>query len=160
MVELALLCFCVEAVFQESLEYETDMVDVFLQCSGEHQDVVQVYEDVVVYDVTEDIITEGLEDRGSIHQPEWHHQVLIVPMRRVKCCLPLISLLYLDQVVSVPEVQLRKEARLLQRGEGRGDEWDGIAVFDRDDIESAVIDAGPEGSILLDDEEEAGTCRG
>ena len=102
------------------------MGDVFLQCLGEHQDVVQVYEDAVINDVMEDVIDEGLEDHGSIRQPERHHQVLVV--------LPLISLLYPDQVVCLLEVQLCKEACLLQRGEGGEDEWNGIAVFHRDGL--------------------------
>ena len=126
---------------------------MFLQSLRKYQDVVQVDEDVVVNDVMEDIIDKGLEDCGSVRQPKRHHQVLVVPTGSVERCLPLISLLYPDQVVRVPEVQLRKEAHFLQRGEGRGDEWNGIADFHRNAVESAVIDAGPERSILLVDEE-------
>ena len=98
-MELALLCLCVEAVLQKPLE---DVGDVFLQCLREYQDVVQVHEDVLVDDVMEDVIHEGLEDR--VRQLEWHHQVLVVSPRRVKRGLPLISFPYPDQVVSILEV--------------------------------------------------------
>ena len=63
-------------------------------------------------------------------------------------------------MVAVPEVQLREQARLLKREEGKGDEWNGIAILHRDGVETSVIDAGPERTILLPHKEEAGTFRG
>ena len=115
---------------------------------------------MTIDDVVEDVIDQGLEYCGSIRQPEQHYEVLVVSPGRVERGLPLISFLYPDQVVRVPEVQLREEARLLQRGEGGVDEWDWVAVLHRDAVETAVVVAGPECPILLPDKEEAGAFRG
>ena len=61
-VELALLCLGVEVVLQKPLEDEADVGDVFLRCLREDKDVVQVDEDIMVNDVTEDVINESLEE--------------------------------------------------------------------------------------------------
>ena len=95
-----------------------------------------------------------------VRESERHHKVLVVPSWSVERRLPLISLPYLDQVVGVLEIQLHEEACLLERGEGRGDERNGVAILHCDGVETSVIDAGPERTILFPHKEEAGACRG
>ena len=112
----------------EALEDMTELFDMLLQVLREYEDIIQVDEYVVVDHIVKDIVYESLENRGCMHEPEWHHAVLIVSTWGIEHYRPLITLPYLDteQVVGIAEVQLGCP---LQGGEGGADEWERIAVL-------------------------------
>jgi len=53
-------------MFDKSLEYSTDLLDVFLEGIGVDQYVVDVNYYKLVQHVPEDIVYEGLEDRRTV----------------------------------------------------------------------------------------------
>jgi hypothetical protein len=77
------------------------------------QDVVQVNKYKYIEHIPEDVINQPLEDRGGISQAEGHVQILIMTTRGVKGCIPIVSLSDAHKVVSVPEVELRKDSSSL-----------------------------------------------
>jgi hypothetical protein len=97
-----------QMVLQEALE---DLSD---------KDFVEIDKHKPVQHVTEHIVDQGLEHCGCVGQTKRHNQVLVVSASRIEGCLPLISFLYLNQVVGVPKDQLRKDSRPLEKLEGRG----------------------------------------
>ena len=94
------------------------MGDVFLQGVRKYEYVVQVDEDVLVYDIPKNIINSGLEDSRCVSKAERHDQVLVVPPGRVECCLPFVSFFDPYQVVSVAKIKLGEILCSLKRGEG------------------------------------------
>lgn len=75
------------------------LLAVHIQVRGKDQNVVKVGKDKEVEEVTEDVIDQGLENRGGIGQTERLHEIFIVPLWCVECCLPLISHSYVNQMV-------------------------------------------------------------
>lgn len=65
--------------------------------------------------LAKDIINQRLEHSWGIGKTKRHDQILKVAQWRVKCCLPLIILMYLNQMVSIAKVQLRTEPSLVER---------------------------------------------
>lgn len=54
------------------------MCNVFLKCVRADQDVVDVYNNIVLQHVTEDVIYESLEHGGGFTEAKGHDQVLMV----------------------------------------------------------------------------------
>lgn len=75
-----------------------------------------------VYHVPEDIVDEGLKDWQVVSQSKRHYQVLILTCWVEKGCLPLIPLLYSDEVVSTSQVQFSKNLGFMElfQCSGRG----------------------------------------
>ena len=93
-VEFAFFGFGKQAIFQQSLEDETDIGDMFSHGFREDQDVIQVYKDIAIDDVSEDVIQQSLKTYGRVREA-------VVPPGCVERRLPLISLLDADQVLCV-----------------------------------------------------------
>lgn len=47
----------------------------------------------------EDLIHETMEDSRGIAEPEGHYYMFEMSIVRLECCLSLVTLLYVDQVV-------------------------------------------------------------
>ena len=58
-------------------------------------------------------------------------------------------------MIGVPEVQLHEYRGSLHEVEGRAHQWQGIVVLDLNKVDAPVVNARPQGSVLLPDEEEA-----
>ena len=50
-MKLAFFCFGEETVLQESLQYESNVVDVFLHRVRKNENVVEVYKNVLIDDI-------------------------------------------------------------------------------------------------------------
>ena len=77
---------------------------MFLQRTGENQNIVQVHKNKMINHVPETVIDQGLEHGWSISQAERHYLVLVVPRRGVEGRLPLVPLPDADQVVGISQV--------------------------------------------------------
>ena len=51
-----------QPVFQQSVEYLTDMASMFLGGPGKHQDVVKVYDNKGVQEILQRVVDQGLEN--------------------------------------------------------------------------------------------------
>ena len=92
---------------------------VFLQGVREDEYVVKVDEDILINDVPKNVIDLGLEDRGSVSEAERHNQVFVVSPGCVEGCLPFISFLDSNQVISVAKIKFSEVLCSLERREGR-----------------------------------------
>ena len=72
-VEFALLRLNIKSVLQQSLQNLSNVNPVLLHRLGEDQDVVEVNENGMVQHVPENVIDQGLEDRGGVGEPEGHN---------------------------------------------------------------------------------------
>ena len=93
------------------LENKPDVSDVFRQVLRKEENIVKIHKNESLEKVTGNIIHQGLED--YLVMPKHHHQILKMSHGRIECCLPLIFILYADQKIGVPEVQLSKDGRAL-----------------------------------------------
>jgi hypothetical protein len=90
--ELTFLRSEVEFVFLESLHYSSDHSQVFHQCLGEDEDVIQVHTDHSFHDeVSENVIHHGLEGGRAVHESKEHNQWFKQSSVCPECCLALIS---------------------------------------------------------------------
>ena len=69
---------------------------------GEDEDVIHVHKHELVKEVGQHIIYQGLENVWSVSKSKRHDTVLIMPIRSVERCLPLVSLSDAYQIVRVP----------------------------------------------------------
>lgn len=88
----------------------------------------------------EDVIHEGLEDSDAIGKAKRHDLVLKMSKRGVKSHLPLVSLSYAEQVVSISEVQLGKDLTSY-RGSKEG------SMRGRGDLSFIVMSFSPQKSM-------------
>ncbi len=103
---------------------------------------------------------EVLEYGGGVNKSIRHDAIFVVARRSHEGGLPLVPLTYPDEVVCAAEVQLGEEtcsAKLLQcsRDEGK---W--IPELDCNLIQTPIIYARPQTTILLCHKEEARSSRG
>lgn len=85
---------------------------------GKNPNVIQVKQNESVQEVMKNIIYQVLEHSRCISLSERHYMVFKVAELDVECSLSLVPFLYMHQVVSVLEVQLRKDRSLLQGFKG------------------------------------------
>ena len=105
-VEHAFLGLHKQPVFQQAVEYLTDVASMFLGGPGEHQDVVEVDNNKGVQEISQHVVDQGLENSWGVRQPERHDEVLKVPQVSIKPRLPFIPLADTYQMVCVAQVEL------------------------------------------------------
>ena len=79
---------------------------VRLEGRGEDQDVIDIDDDTDVEEVSEDVVYEGLEDRGRVGKAIRHNLVLIVALGGDKGCLPFVPFTDTDEVISTSKIKL------------------------------------------------------
>ena len=104
--ELILLSFRPKRVFLESLENLPYMGDMFVPCLTEGEDIIQVDNDKDVKEVLESIVDQILERSGSVGETKGHDVVFEETISGAECCIPLITRLDSDEVVSSSEINL------------------------------------------------------
>jgi len=109
LLELTLVVSQVELVFAHALhDYPADVV-MLLQGIHEDEDIVQVDNNHSLQDeVMEDLVHHCLEGRGAVCQAKVHHEGFKQATIRVEGCLPFITILDVDIVVSPADIQLHK----------------------------------------------------
>lgn len=98
-MKLTLLCLGIHLMRNETLEYCSDLLDMFFKCFGVDQDIVDIDNDRFVEHVSEDIVDESLEDRQT-------NKIFVVSSSCRECSFPLIFLSNTNQVVSTAEIKL------------------------------------------------------
>ena len=82
---------------------------MFLPCFGEDEDVVQVHAYMPLHDeVLKDFVHHGLECSRAVCESEEHDQGFEESMIGVKCCLPLITFLDANIVITPLTLSLVK----------------------------------------------------
>ena len=71
-VKFTLLEFDVQAVFLEFFENHTDVLDVFFECVGINEDIVDIDDCEQIEKFANCIIRIGLKRAGGIGEPERH----------------------------------------------------------------------------------------
>ena len=86
---------------------------VLIYTTTVYEDDIQVDKYVVVKCFPEDLVYEMLEDSWSIHQSEWHYEVLVMARGCDECCLSLAFLVNSNWIIGTVQVQLGKDVCLL-----------------------------------------------
>ncbi|CAJ0965230.1 unnamed protein product [Ranitomeya imitator] len=75
---------------------------------GKNQNIVQIYNQEFIKISPEDIMHEGLKNRWSIRESEWHHKLFKMAFGRIKRSFPFITLLNTNKIICPPKINLRK----------------------------------------------------
>ncbi|KAF9799819.1 hypothetical protein IEO21_10499 [Rhodonia placenta] len=108
------------------------------------------------YEIMEDVIHHCLEGRREIGEAEEHHQGFIQSPVSYEGSLPFVTSFDPDVVVSPSDIELREECGTTELIYHLGDQQQGIAIFDRDRVQPAVVLHGSKRPFLLFDEEKGG----
>ncbi|KAF9799044.1 hypothetical protein IEO21_10626 [Rhodonia placenta] len=104
----------------------------------------------------EDVIHHRLEGGGGIGEAEEHHQGFIQFPVSHKGRLPLVTGFDPDIVISPSDIELGEERGTAELIHHLGDQRQGVAIFDGDRVQPAVVLYGSKCPFLLFDEEEGG----
>ncbi|KAF9797487.1 hypothetical protein IEO21_10870 [Rhodonia placenta] len=108
------------------------------------------------YEIMEDVVHHRLEGRRGIGETEEHHQGFVQSPVSHKGRLPFITGFDADVVVSPLDIELRKERSTTELIHHLGDQRQGVAIFDHDRVQPAVVLYGSKHPFLLFHEEEGG----
>jgi len=126
-----------------------------------HHEVVHVDDEPSFHKVVgEDMVHECLEGRRRVALAEKHNRRFIEPVRSSESGLPLVSLLNPNIVISPLNIEFREVTRVFESVNEVGDMRKRVSVLDHMRIYIAVILAGTEHAILLQDKEERGCLQG
>ena len=111
-----------------------------MSCLGEDEDVVEVDNDVsCMYQLIKNMIHKSLECSRGVGKPKehdhWFEESLISP----ESCLPLITFLDPDVIITPSDIKFGEEALVLGLVNEFLDQWQGVLVLDRHVIELLVI---------------------
>ena len=91
-------------MLSEASENFSDMALVFFFGVGVDEYVVKVHQYTNIEQVAKDVIHEALESSGCIGESKRHYVPFEGAIVSPESCLPFVTLLDLDQMVGVPEV--------------------------------------------------------
>jgi len=154
LVELTLLRFDPELCFLKSLEDDGDVLSVFGEGVGVDEDVVEVNDAEDVEVLAKGVVHKVLEGGGSVGEAEGHDGVFEVAVTTAEGSFPLVSRSDPNEVVCSTKIKFGEEFCLGESIEGFGDEGEGVAILEGDLVESSVVDAKAERSVLLFDEKD------
>ena len=104
--------------------------------------------------VFKDVVHECRERARQVRQPEehdcWFEQAAIGSER----CLPFVTSLDMDVVVTPPNVECREDRRILESIHEFRNQWERVPILHRDLVETAVVLNGTQTAVLLLDKEE------
>ncbi|EJF57828.1 hypothetical protein DICSQDRAFT_68362 [Dichomitus squalens LYAD-421 SS1] len=148
-VDFALVRAGVKLMLPETSEHFPDMFSVVCR-------IVGVDEDVQVY---EDLVDKALKRCRGVGKSEGHYEPFKGSVAGPEGGLPLISGCNLDQVVSVPEIDLHIDPSLPGRVQEVGDQRERVTVLPGHLVEPTVINAESQGPVLLLDEEDRSSAQ-
>ena len=130
------------------------MSGVFRAGVGVDEDVVEVDDAEDVEVLAEGVVHEVLEGCRSVGEAEGHDGVFEVAVAASEGGLPFVSRGDPNEVVRAAEIGFGEEPSLGEAIEGFRDEWERVAVLEGKFVESPVVDAQPEGAVLLLDKQD------
>lgn len=95
-------------------DHQEDMLDMLLMCFRKDQDVTQVDKEVFVQHVTQDVIHQGLEHRGSVVKAKMHDLLHKMTKENVES---FFSITYSDKVKGVLRVEFEENSDLMEWAE-------------------------------------------
>jgi hypothetical protein len=143
-VKFALAEFASQTIFAKAGQDLLHMRNVFFECAGVNEDVVDINDAKDVQEFTETIVGVGLKRGRSIGETKRHNKIFEMSIPRTERCLVLIAIRNSELIVGVGEVKACKVLRAFEAIEEFGHEGKGIAVLDRDVVEFAIIDTKAE----------------
>ncbi|CAJ0965231.1 unnamed protein product [Ranitomeya imitator] len=96
---------------------------------GKNQNIVQIYNQEFIKISPEDIMHEGLKNRWSIRESEWHHKLFKMAFGRIKRSFPFITLLNTNKIICPPKINLRKPTSSLNPSKQIGKQSYGILMW-------------------------------
>ena len=103
-MEETLICAGIEVMLLEVSEHFSDMALVFFLGVGVDEYVVEVHQYTNIEQVAEDVVHEALESGRCVGESERHYVPFEGAIVSLESPLPFITLLDLDQMVGMPEV--------------------------------------------------------
>ncbi|KIN98417.1 hypothetical protein M404DRAFT_157768, partial [Pisolithus tinctorius Marx 270] len=100
---------------------------------------VIVYHNADIEHVCKDAINESLKSHRHISQTEGHYPPLVRTITSAESGFPFISVCDADQMIGMAEVNLCVDFVAAWRVKQVGDEWQWIAIFFCDFIESLIV---------------------
>ena len=142
LLEDTLCCLKIEIVVLQALKNTSDCVTVLLHRSREDQNVVHVHDNDTFHDqVLEDLVHHCLESRRGVSETEEHDEGFEKAAIGTKRCLPLVTFLDPDVLITPADIDLREDSCVLEFVDDFADERERVRVLDR---------AGVKVSIMLD----------
>ncbi|KAF9798448.1 hypothetical protein IEO21_10718 [Rhodonia placenta] len=108
------------------------------------------------YEIMEDVVHHRLEGRGGVGEAEEHHQGFVQSPVSHKGRLQFVTSLDPDIVISPSDIELGEERGTVELIHHLSDQRQGVAIFDCDRVQPAVVLYGSKRPFLLFDEEEGG----
>lgn len=109
-MEGTFLGFEEKVVFSQVFQDLCNMVAMFAHAPEVYEDIMNVDEDKPMEILLKHLVDEILEHGGGVVQAIGHNEIFVVASRGHKSCLPLVPLMYPDEVISALEVQLGKDS--------------------------------------------------
>jgi hypothetical protein len=159
-VEGTLLRFAEETMLLESSE---DLLDLALMIShvfGVDKDVVEVDDDTDVEHIAEDVVHEVLECGWRISEAERHDKVFEMTVAGAEGGFPLIAFFDAEKVITRSQIELGEVFGSLEPIHDLVREGKRVAVLDGDGVETPVVHAEAERSVLFLDEHDRSPSRG
>ncbi|GBG77442.1 hypothetical protein CBR_g23891 [Chara braunii] len=135
----------VEAMSAKAVKDIAEVSEVLLKGTTIDQDIVEVDENVLLQDVSEDVVHRPLEGSGCIGEAEWHHLKLVVAEARSERCLRLVGCSDVDLMVTATKLIGTRH---------------GVVVLNHAAFETAIVDAETKSFIRFASKEDGCTPRG
>jgi hypothetical protein len=114
-----------------------------------HEDVVQVYNDGYVKQISEDRIKEALKSGRSVSESFWYNPELIGAITSAKSGFGFVTRCDPEKMIGVPEVEFRVDPCLPRRIQEIRNQRKQIFVFLGDPVKPPVVDAKSERAVFL-----------
>ena len=108
--------FSVQAHLKSS-EYFCNLLMVSGFIGRVDKNIIKVDNHTNIKHICEDVVHEALEGSGCIGQAEGHHHLLEGSILGSECCLPFITILDLDKMVGVLQINLGVDLHFTRRVE-------------------------------------------
>ena len=104
LVETTLLQFYIETVFTKPFQSLSNVYIMLLQSFWVDQDIIQVYYDENIEEISKNVIRHMLKNCLCIRKTEWHHFILKMAIVSMESNLPFIPRTNSNKVVSTPKI--------------------------------------------------------
>ncbi|KAJ0734712.1 hypothetical protein HanPI659440_Chr11g0423371 [Helianthus annuus] len=142
--KLSIKLFC-----SKEFQNESQMTLVFLLTLGIDQDVVDENNNKLIQVWFTHSVHEIHENRRCVCQPERHNQKLVVSVMSPECCLRDVLISDSQLMIARSQINLRVEARSLQRVEQVIDTRKGITILNSHLVEFTIVYAHSKCTVLL-----------
>jgi hypothetical protein len=159
-VKGTLLRFAEETMLLESSEDFLDLALMICHVFGVDEDVVEVDDDTDVKHVAENVVHEVLECGWRIGEAERHDKVFEMTVAGAESGFPFIAFFDAEKVVTRSQIKFGEVFGSLESIHDLVRERKRVAILDGDGVETPVVHAEAERSVLFLDEHDRSPSRG